>query len=99
LTAVGRTALSCYVLQNVLAAALCYGWGFGLAERFAGAGPWFVLALWAGVAALLLAVAPLWLRYVDRGPLELLVHRITFAGVARSRAGSSSPPQSGRHVL
>jgi uncharacterized protein len=99
LTAVGRTALSGYVLQNVLAAVLCYGWGFGLAERFAGAGPWFVLALWAGVSALLLAVAPLWLRHVDRGPLELLVHRITFAGSARNRAGSSVPAQSGRHDL
>ncbi|QYN35354.1 DUF418 domain-containing protein [Pseudonocardia sp. DSM 110487] len=99
LTAVGRTALSGYVLQNVLAAVLCYGWGFGLAERFAGAGPWFVLALWAGVSALLLAVAPLWLRHVDRGPLELLVHRITFAGSARNRAGSAVPAQSGRHDL
>jgi uncharacterized protein len=99
LTAVGRTALSGYVLQNVLAAVLCYGWGFGLAERFAGAGPWFVLALWAGVSALLLAVAPLWLRHFDRGPLELLVHRITFAGSARNRAGSAVPAQSGRHDL
>jgi uncharacterized protein len=99
LTAVGRTALSCYVLQNVLAAVLCYGWGFGLAERFAGAGPWFVLALWAGVSGLLLAVAPRWLRHVDRGPLELLVRRITYAGSARNRAGSSVPVQSGRHDL
>jgi uncharacterized protein len=98
-TAVGRTALSGYVLQNVLAAVLCYGWGFGLAERFADAGPWFVLALWAGVSAVLLAAAPLWLRRFDRGPLELLMHRIAFAGVARNRAGSSSRVQSGRHGL
>jgi uncharacterized protein len=101
LTAVGRAALSCYVLQNVLAAVLCYGWGFGLAERFADAGPWFVLALWAGVSAVLLAAALLWLRHFGRGPLELLMHRIhsrvAFAGSARIRAGSSSSPQSGRH--
>jgi uncharacterized protein len=89
LTAVGRAALSCYVLQNVLAAVLCYGWGFGLAERFADAGPWFVLALWAGVSAVQLAAAPLWLRHFSRGPLELLMHRIqsaSFAGSARIRA-------------
>jgi uncharacterized protein len=43
--------------------------------------------------------APLWLRHMDRGPLELLVHRITFAGSARNRAGSSVPAQSGRHDL
>jgi uncharacterized protein len=99
LTAVGRTALSGYVLQNLLAAVLCYGWGLGLAERFAGAGPWFVLALWSGVSGLLLVAAPLWLRHADRGPLELLVHRITFAGAARNRAGSSAHGHSGRHDL
>jgi uncharacterized protein len=98
LTAVGRTALSCYVLQNVLAAVLCYGWGFGLAERFGGAGPWFALALWAGVSAVLLVVAPLWLRHVDRGPLELVMHRL-FAGAARNSAGSPAGAQSGRHGL
>jgi uncharacterized protein len=98
LTAVGRTALSCYVLQNVLAAVLCYGWGFGLAERFAGTGPWFALGLWSGVSAVLLAVAPLWLRRFDRGPLELLMHQF-FAGVARTRADSASPAHCGRHGL
>jgi uncharacterized protein len=35
LAAVGRTALSCYLMQNVVASALCYGWGLGLAARFA----------------------------------------------------------------
>jgi uncharacterized protein len=75
-TAVGRTALSCYVLQNVLAAILCYGWGFGLAERFAGAGPWFVLALWTAISAVLLVAAPLWLRHAEKGPLESLMHRV-----------------------
>jgi uncharacterized protein len=97
LTAVGRTALSCYVLQNVLAAVLCYGWGFGLAERFAGTGPWFALALWAGISAVLLAAAPLWLRHVDRGPLELLVHRLhgPRTGDQRGRSGVGKLP-SGR---
>lgn len=103
LTAVGRTALSCYVLQNALAAVLCYGWGFGLAGRFAGSGPWFVLVLWAGISAVLLVAAPLWLRRADRGPLELLMHRahrrLSVAGTARVRADSPPPAQSGRHGL
>ncbi|HYH30749.1 MAG TPA: DUF418 domain-containing protein [Pseudonocardia sp.] len=85
-TAVGRTALSCYVLQNVLAAVLCYGWGLGLAERFAGAGPWWVVVLWAGISAVLLVVAPLWLRRHDRGPLELVMHRVY--GAVRSPAAA-----------
>jgi uncharacterized protein len=89
-TAVGRTALSCYVLQNVLAAVLCYGWGFGLAERFADAGPWWVVGLWAVISALLMAAAPRWLRRFDRGPLELLMHRAYELGRAPARVRTPS---------
>lgn len=77
LAAVGRTALSAYVLQNVLAAVLCSAWGLGLAARFADARPWWVVGLWAGVSLAVTAAAVLWLRRYDRGPLELLAHRIT----------------------
>ncbi|WP_214403291.1 DUF418 domain-containing protein [Pseudonocardia lacus] len=76
LTAVGRTALSCYVLQNLLAAVLCFDWGFGLAGRLQGAWPWWVVGLWAGTSLLLVGLATLWLRRFDRGPLELLTHRL-----------------------
>ncbi|GAA4714081.1 uncharacterized protein APR04_004162 [Promicromonospora umidemergens] len=71
--AVGRTALSCYVLQNVLASALCYDWGLGLAG---GGGPWQAVAIWAGISLALMVVAPLWLRRWPRGPIELLMHRV-----------------------
>ena len=74
LTAVGRTALSCYVLQNVVAGVLCYGWGFGLATRFADARPWWVVGAWAGISVLNVALASWWLRRFDRGPLELVWH-------------------------
>lgn len=70
--AVGRTALSCYVLQNVLASALCYDWGLGLD----GGGPWQAVAIWAGVSLTLMLVAPLWLRRWPRGPIELVMHRV-----------------------
>jgi uncharacterized protein len=69
---VGRTALSCYVLQNVLASALCYEWGLGLA----GGGPWQAIAIWAGISLALMILAPLWLRRWPRGPIELLMHRV-----------------------
>jgi hypothetical protein len=52
--AVGRTALSCYVAQNVLASALCYGWGLGLAGRLAGLRPGWVVGLWLVVSGVLL---------------------------------------------
>lgn len=76
LIAVGRTSLSCYVLQNVLAGFLCYGWGLGLAERFADARPWWIVGLWVFVGLVDVAFALLWLRRFDRGPLELLMHRL-----------------------
>ncbi|MFI8451020.1 DUF418 domain-containing protein [Streptomyces erythrochromogenes] len=73
---VGRTALSCYVAQNLLCMLLCYGIGLGLAERLGGSGPWWVMGLWAGVSLVLAAGSWLWLRRFDRGPLEALQHAV-----------------------
>ncbi|GAA3098778.1 hypothetical protein GCM10017600_12890 [Streptosporangium carneum] len=72
LTAVGRMALSCYVFQNLVGAALCYGWGLGLASRFDGLRPWWVVGAWAGICVMLMTFSTLWLRRFERGPLELL---------------------------
>lgn len=75
LAEVGRMALSGYVLQNLLASALCYDWGLGLARRVPEA--WMVPAT---VAAYLLVVASVmlfahaWQRHAVRGPLEWLWH-------------------------
>lgn len=89
LAAVGRTALSCYVLQNLVASVLCYGWGVGLAARLVGAGPLWVVALWAGVCGLCTALAMLWVRWFERGPLELALHRVMALGRrAAPRAGA-----------
>lgn len=70
LAEVGRVALSAYVLQNLLASTVFYGWGLNL-----GAVPptWrlgVTVAAWTGICALLLLGAHLWLRYFRRGPLE-----------------------------
>ncbi|MFE2043815.1 DUF418 domain-containing protein [Streptomyces sp. NPDC059477] len=70
LSAVGRTALTCYVLQNVLAMLACYGIGLGLAETFADSGPWWVIGLWAVICGLLITFATVWLRRFSQGPLE-----------------------------
>jgi uncharacterized protein len=76
LSAVGRTALSCYVLQNLIAGWLCFDWGLGLARRLDGAWPYWVVGLWAGVSLLLVGLASLWLRRWPRGPLELVTRRL-----------------------
>ncbi|MEU5154665.1 DUF418 domain-containing protein [Glycomyces sp. NPDC021274] len=67
----GRTALSGYILQNLLASVICYGWGLGLAARY-GANPWFVVGLWAAISAVLLIGSRLWLRRFSTGPAEML---------------------------
>jgi uncharacterized protein len=70
LTSVGRTALSGYVLQNVLCVLVSYGIGLGLAERLGDTGPWWVVGLWAAVCAVLMVGSTLWLRRFSAGPLE-----------------------------
>lgn len=71
LAAVGRAALSCYVLQNLVASFLCYSWGLGLAERLQQYRPWWVLGAWAGISILMMVLTSLWLRRYTRGPIEL----------------------------
>ncbi|MET7327536.1 DUF418 domain-containing protein [Nonomuraea sp. NPDC005650] len=71
ITNVGRTALSCYVFQNLAASVLCYGWGLGLAGRLDGLRPWWVPVAWAGICVLFMVLSSLWLRRFSRGPLEL----------------------------
>ncbi|MBB0247414.1 DUF418 domain-containing protein, partial [Streptomyces alkaliphilus] len=73
-SAVGRTALSCYVFQNLAASALCHGWGLGLAASWDGARPWWPPAAWTVIVAVFMVGATLWLRRFDRGPLETVLH-------------------------
>ncbi|TXS40952.1 DUF418 domain-containing protein [Streptomyces sp. uw30] len=70
LSSVGRTALSGYVLQNVLCVLVSYGIGLGLAERLGDSGPWWVVGLWVAVCAVLMVGSTLWLRRFSAGPLE-----------------------------
>ena len=111
LTAVGRTALSCYVFQNLVAAVLCYGWGFGLATRFADARPWWVIGAWTAICVLFMILAVWWLRHFTRGPLELIMHRAYQAPTGNpsriqraergysTRRGPAQPAECGRDGL
>ncbi|ADG77751.1 hypothetical protein TPAU25S_01479 [Tsukamurella paurometabola] len=74
---IGTTALSCYVLQNIIASVICYGWGFGLAARYGGEHRLLltVLVFFAVVACLLVA-STLWTRRFPRGPIEMMMHRV-----------------------
>ncbi|WP_433941864.1 DUF418 domain-containing protein [Paenibacillus lautus] len=64
---VGKMSLSCYVLQNIMASAVFYGWGLGLAGRLNSAA---IIAVWLLISALQLGMASLWLRGFKLGPME-----------------------------
>jgi uncharacterized protein len=77
---VGRVALSAYILQNLLAGALFYGWGFGLAE---GTAAWRVpvtVAAFVVLTAVIVLLAHLWLRRFALGPVEWLWKRAAQLG-------------------
>lgn len=89
LVEVGRTALSCYVLQNVLATAICYGWGFDLAGRIDESQRLLAtVLLYIVLCPVLMLAAHLWLRRFRRGPLEA-VWAASHRGL--SRGGEAAP--------
>jgi uncharacterized protein len=75
LAAVGRMALTNYLMQSLICTALFYGWGFGLfgrLDRTALAG--IVLAIWA----FQLLSSAVWLAYFRFGPAEWLWRSLTY---------------------
>jgi uncharacterized protein len=75
LAAVGRMALSNYLMQSILCTTLFEGWGLGLfgkLDRTQLLG--VVVAIWL----IQLAVSPLWLRYCRFGPMEWLWRSLTY---------------------
>ncbi|MDX3069308.1 DUF418 domain-containing protein [Streptomyces sp. ND04-05B] len=65
---VGRTALSCYMLQNVVAIVAFSQWGLDLGPF----GPLGTVLSWAAISALLMLGAWWWLRHFRQGPFELV---------------------------
>jgi len=76
LAAVGRMALSNYLLQSLLGVLIFNGYGFGL---FGAVGRfnlwWFILGIWA----LQLFISPWWLARYHFGPAEWLWRTLTYA--------------------
>jgi len=75
LAAVGRMALSCYLLQTIICTTIFYGHGLGLYGSVSRVGQALImLAVWA----LLLVFCPLWLRHFRFGPFEWLWRSLTY---------------------
>jgi uncharacterized protein len=75
LAAVGRMALSNYLLETVICTAIFYGHGLGLYGRVERKHQiLIVFAVWG----LLIVVSPLWLRHFRFGPFEWLWRSLTY---------------------
>jgi uncharacterized protein len=75
LAAVGRMALTNYLMQSALCTTLFYGYGLGLYGKLDRTGlACVVLAVWAAE----LAWSPVWLRYFRFGPAEWLWRSLTY---------------------
>jgi len=64
---VGKMSLSCYVLQNVLASIIFYGWGLGLGGQLNSI---LIISIWLALSCLQLVLASFWQQQFLIGPLE-----------------------------
>ena len=75
LAAVGRMALSCYLLQTIFCTTIFYGHGLGLFGSVERVGQAVItLAVWAAM----LVACPIWLRHFRFGPFEWLWRSLTY---------------------
>jgi uncharacterized protein len=84
LAAVGRMALTAYVLESALALAF-----FGGLRLYGKLSASTALLIVAGIWAVLLVVCPLWLRHFRLGPLEWLWRSLTYGRLQRLTAPSA----------
>ena len=75
LGALGRVALSGYLLSSVIGTGLFYGIGLGLFGSVDRSGQMLIVL---GIWLLLLVMAPLWLRFFQYGPFEWLWRWATY---------------------
>ena len=75
LQAVGKTALSAYLLQSLIATTIFYGFGLGLFGHVSRIGQLGIMVL---IWAMLLSAAPRWLTRFQFGPLEWVWRCLTY---------------------
>jgi len=86
LAAVGRMALTNYLLQSVLCTFIFYGHGLGLYGHVERTGQ---VAVVAGVWLLLLIVSPIWLRSFRFGPAEWVWRSLAYGRKQAFRRGAN----------
>jgi uncharacterized protein len=89
LAAVGRMALTNYLLQTLLCTALFDGWGLGLFGSLERAE---LLGVVGSVWLVQLAVSPVWLRLFRFGPMEWLWRCLTYRRLVPFRVAAPTAP-------
>ncbi|MCG7345975.1 DUF418 domain-containing protein [Sporosarcina sp. ACRSL] len=69
----GKMSLSCYVMQNIIASILFYGWGFGLGGHL---NSLQIISIWLCISLIQLLIASVWLRHFKLGPMETIRRRV-----------------------
>ncbi|NRA59157.1 MAG: DUF418 domain-containing protein, partial [Phycisphaerales bacterium] len=87
LAAVGRMALTNYLMQSVIAAFIFYGWGLGYFGRLDRID---YVPIVVGVWAFQMLASPLWLARFRYGPMEWLWRSLTYWKPQPMRRGSAS---------
>ena len=102
LSYVGKMALTCYILQNLICSLIFYDYGLGLARRFPDVdNTVLTMVVYAVVCAMLITLSWAWLRRFPRGPVEWVWH-LSYEAICRvlarraqkralRRAGSDTP--------
>lgn len=75
LQAVGRMALTNYILQSLICTFLFYSYGFGLYNQI---GPALCFLISIGIFSLQVAGSNLWLKHFQFGPLEWIWRMLTY---------------------
>jgi uncharacterized protein len=82
LAAVGRTALTNYLMQTVICTLIFYGHGLGLFGRVERLGQILIVL---GIWSFQLTISPLWLKRFRYGPCEWAWRRLTYGKVQKIR--------------
>ncbi|MGA3601948.1 DUF418 domain-containing protein [Lysinibacillus agricola] len=69
---VGKMSLSCYVLQNLMASIIFYGWGLGLGGKLNSIE---IIAIWMTISMLQIFIAQMCIKHFHFGPLEWIRKR------------------------
>lgn len=73
---IGKTALSCYILQNIVASIIFYGWGTGVAPL---SSAYTVIVYWILITIVMMISAELFIKYLGSGPLEYLWRKLSYS--------------------